>query len=129
MSDQVPPHNPHNLLTNAQLFALIANNVRSEAAEAKGGAEFDPVPVVKLFTPDANATWLLTEVDSVEHDRAFGLCDLGLGHPEIGWCSLNEIAKVRGSLRLPVERDRHFSPNKTLNQYADEARQAGRINA
>ena len=126
MSDLVPPHN---LLTDAQLFALIVNTVKSEAAEAKGGAEFDPVPVVKLFTPDANATWLLTEVDAQEHDRAFGLCDLGLGHPEIGWCSLSEIAKVRGSMRLPVERDRHFSPTKTLNQYADEARKAGRINA
>lgn len=126
MSDQILPHK---LLTAGQLFALIANNVKSEAAEVRGGPEFDPVPVVKLFTPDANATWLLTEVDSEEHDRAFGLCDLGLGHPEFGWCSLGEIARVRGSLRLPVERDRHFKPTKTISAYADDARQAGRISA
>jgi Protein of unknown function (DUF2958) len=39
----------------------------------------DPIPVVKLFTPDAGATWLLTEIDSDDRDRAFGLSDLGLG--------------------------------------------------
>jgi hypothetical protein len=26
--------------------------------------------VVKLFTPDANATWLLSEIDPVDTDRA-----------------------------------------------------------
>jgi hypothetical protein len=39
-------------------------------------------PCRKLFTPDANATWLLTEIDPEEPDRAFGLCDLGLGSPD-----------------------------------------------
>jgi len=28
----------------------------------------DFYPVVKLFTPDANATWLLTEIDPEEED-------------------------------------------------------------
>jgi hypothetical protein len=33
--------------------------------------------IVKFFTPDANATWYLTEYD--ENDKCFfGLCDLGL---------------------------------------------------
>ena len=52
--------------------------------------------MVKLFTPDAGATWLLTEIDPDDHDHAFGLCDLGLGAPEIGWVSLGELATVRG---------------------------------
>jgi hypothetical protein len=30
---------------------------------------------VKLFTPDAGATWLLTEIDPHDQDRGFGLCD------------------------------------------------------
>ena len=46
-------------------------------------------PVVKLFTPDANCTWLLSELDPEEPDIAFGLCDLGLGFPEIGSVSFN----------------------------------------
>jgi hypothetical protein len=47
------------------------------------GIEHDPYPVVKLFTPDAGATWLLTEIDPANPDIAFGLCDLALGTPEL----------------------------------------------
>ena len=39
------------------------------------------------FTPDAGATWLLTEIDPDDHDHAFGLCDLGQGFPELGYVS------------------------------------------
>jgi hypothetical protein len=50
---------------------------------------------VKLFAPDGNATWLLTEIDPDDGDRAFGLCDLGLGEPELGYVSLAELESVR----------------------------------
>ena len=50
-----------------------------------------PLPVVKLFTPDASATWLLTELDPADPDLAFGLCDLGLGCPELGYVRLSEL--------------------------------------
>lgn len=86
-------------------------------------------PIVKLFMPDAGATWLLTEVDPEELTRAFGLCDLGFGFPELGYIDLNEIRELRGCLGLPVERDKFFRPDKTLQQYADKARAAGRIRA
>ena len=89
--------------------------------------ERDPFPVVKLFTPDAGATWLITECDPDEPDRLFGLCDLGLNFPELGWVSLSEIKKVRGRLGLPVERDANFVANKPLSAYAKEARARGRI--
>ena len=39
--------------------------------------DIDPVPVVKLFAPGGAATWLLTELDSNDQDRAFGLSDTG----------------------------------------------------
>lgn len=76
--------------------------------------DFDPAPLVKLFTPDAGATWLLTEIDPGDHDHAFGLCDLGLVMPELGWVSLQELATVRGRLGLPVERDLHCRAEKRL---------------
>jgi len=84
-------------------------------------------PVVKLFTPDAGATWLLVECDPDEPDRLFGLCDLGLGCPELGYVSLDEIKQVRGRLGLPVERDLHFTADKPISAYAAEARAKGRI--
>jgi hypothetical protein len=87
------------------------------------------LPVVKLFTPDAGCTWLLTEIDPEDPDIAFGLCDLGMGCPELGSVSLSELESVRGRLGLPIERDLHFSPTKTLASYADEARVHGSIRA
>ena len=66
--------------------------------------------VVKLFTPDGPATWLISEMDPDDPDRLFGLCDLGLGSPELGYVSLAELTTLRGPLGLPVERDEHFIP-------------------
>ena len=37
---------------------------------------------------------------------AFGLCDLGLGEPELGYVTLHELAAARGPLGLPLERVR-----------------------
>ena len=50
----------------------------AEGHRTARGEETDLAPVIKLLTPDASATWLLTEVHPGEPDRAFGLCDLGL---------------------------------------------------
>lgn len=106
------------LLSVEDRVALLLNALSSER---------DHKPVVKLFTPDAAATWLLTECDPDEPDRLFGLCDLGLGCPELGFVSLEEIVNIRGRLGLPVERDLHFVADKPLSEYAESARSAGRI--
>ena len=42
---------------------------------------------------------------------AFGLCDLGLGLPEIGYVSLKKLSTVRGPMGLPVEKDLYFTAN------------------
>lgn len=89
----------------------------------------DAFPVVKLFTPDAQATWLLSALDPEDEDRAFGLCDLGLGQPELGWVSLRELSAVRGCMGLPVEQDLWFIPDKSLTAYAAEAQVRGRVQA
>ncbi len=90
-------------ITDEQRSLLLANG--QESIETP---DVDPPPAIKLFTPDAGATWLPTEIDPDNHDHAFGLCDLGLGMPELGWVSLAELALVRGRLGLPIERDLHF---------------------
>ena len=95
--------------------------------ESRIRAHFDPMPVVKLFTPDANATWLISEMYPEEPDILFGLCDLGLGQPELGTVLLSELLTVRGRLGLPVERDISFIPDMSLSEFAENARLAGRI--
>ncbi|WP_398467068.1 DUF2958 domain-containing protein [Tardiphaga sp.] len=106
------------LLTIEDRVALLVNALAPER---------DHQPVVKLFTPDGSATWLLTECDADQPDVLFGLADLGFGCPELGFMSLSEILQVRGSLGLPVERDMHFVADKPLSAYAAEARIRGRI--
>lgn len=106
-------------LVNSELRAKLVYNGH-KSSEADDG--FDPYPVVKLFTPDSNATWLLTELAPNDKDLAFGLCDWGFGTPEIGSVRLSDIAKVKGTMGLKVERDTLFKAKKTLKQYADDAR-------
>jgi hypothetical protein len=82
---------------------------------------------VKLFTPDANCTWLIAELDPDEPDIAFGLCDLGLGCAELGSVRISEIESVRGAFGLPVERDQLFRADRSLGAYAAIASKNGRI--
>jgi hypothetical protein len=109
------------LLTTSIREQLLRNG-RIQAALAEEGREFaDFIPVVKLFTPDAGCTWLLTELDPEDPDIAFGLCDLGMGCPELGTVRISELESVRGRLGLPVERDRHFAGLHMLSVYARAA--------
>jgi Protein of unknown function (DUF2958) len=114
------------LLTKAQIEQLLANGRAQRAAIDQDAGALDFKPVVKLFTPDAQCTWLLTELDP-DGGLAFGLCDLGMGEPELGYVSLAELRTVRGKLGLPIERDLHFEADKSISAYADEARSRQRI--
>ncbi len=112
-----------NLLTETQRAQLLANGQQFLVND-----DFDPPPVVKLFTPDGGATWLLTEIYPNDHDHAFGLCDLGQEFRELGCVvRLAELQSVRGRLGLPIERDLHFIATQAISPYAREARRAERI--
>ena len=82
------------LITKAILDALASNLKKPEA---------ERVPVVKFFGGGAG-TWLISEMD--EDEIMFGLCDLGMGCPELGYVSLAELKEVRfPPFGLGVERD------------------------
>lgn len=97
-----------NLYTKEQYEQLVKNGLPENSGK-------DHTPVVKWFTPDANCTWLVTEL--VDNDTAFGLCDLGLGSPELGYISLEEIQSLRGIMGLSVESDLYFDPKHPLSVY------------
>jgi hypothetical protein len=115
------------LLTKSIRAQLLRNGEIRKHLVEEGKVEADFLPVVKLFTPDAGCTWLLTELDPDDPDIAFGLCDLGIGCPELGSVRISELESVRGRLGLPVERDRYFAPGHTLSVYARAARKAEAI--
>jgi hypothetical protein len=122
------PSHPRELpVTLLQCGESLTRTGRAQrAAIDRQDQALDFEPVVKLFTPDGNATWLLTELNP-DIDLPFGLCDLGLGQPELGYVSLLELTAVRGPLGLPLERDLHFAPTRTIAAYAELAREHRRI--
>jgi hypothetical protein len=112
-----------NLITETLRAQLLANGQQS-----LDNGDFDPPPVVKLFTPDAGATWLLTELSPADGDTAFGLIDLGIGAPELGHVRLSVLEGIRGPQNLAVVRDLHFTPRRRLSEYAQLAQADGSIN-
>lgn len=67
----------------------------------------DAIAHIKLFDPTGSWTWYLTEADRTTGE-AFGLVD---GHEEeLGYIDLNELAQFRGRMKLPIERDIHWTP-------------------
>ncbi len=115
------------LLPQPILDQLAANGRANQTRIEAGEDTIDHHPVVKLFTPDGGATWLLSETDPEDPDIAFGLCDLGLGYPELGSVRLSVLMAHRGRLGLPIERDLHFKAEAPLRTYAERAREAGGI--
>jgi hypothetical protein len=119
------------LLTKPQRAQLLKNGAVNNAARNLDGRTVDHKPVVKFFTPWGGATWLLAEItESDDTDSImFGLCGLGMGEPELGYVSLAELQSIKGPFGLKVERDLWFTADKTLTEYARDAREKGRIAA
>jgi hypothetical protein len=105
----------------------LVENGRAQALVKGTEDEPDFFPVVKFFNPAGAATWLITEMDPDEPNILFGLCDLGMGCPELGSVRLSELQSVRGPLGLGIERDVMFKATHPLSAYAREAREAGTI--
>ncbi|MGP6010955.1 DUF2958 domain-containing protein [Pseudomonas aeruginosa] len=110
------------LITETEREQLLANG-RARAVDQP----VDPLPVVRLFTPDAHATWLLAALDPVDGDTAYGLCDVGIGMPALGTVKLSELASIIGPLKCPVMRDLYFRATRTLSEYTRLAQLNGSI--
>ncbi|AOV02308.1 MULTISPECIES: DUF2958 domain-containing protein [Pseudomonadota] len=110
------------LVTEAQRAALLENGLRAAAGELD-----DPLPVVRLFTPDAHAIWLLASLDPADGDMAFGIMDVGIGMPELGRIKLSDLASIVGPNKQPVMRDLYFQAVRPLSEYLRLAQENGSI--
>lgn len=104
------------LLFTQEQYAQLLNN----GSSVNRGNDHEPV--VKLILPGSKCTWLLTEIDPEESDLAFGLCDLGLGFPELGYVSLTELNTVRSKIGLHGEHDQFFRAIFRISVYTRVAR-------
>ena len=110
-------------LTTADERAQLLANGAARAADQG----IDPMPVVRLFTPDAHATWLLVSLDPADGDTAYGLIDLGIGMPALGTVKLSDLAGIVGPRKLPVRRDQYFQAVRPLSEYVRLAQENGSI--
>lgn len=106
----IRPEDGHRLLANGRAQEPVRGTRQ----------EIDHVPVVLLHLPFSKVRWLLTEVEPEDPDIAFGLCDLGVGFPELGSVWLPELVDLRhGHLR--VVQDTCFATSKPLSWWVWEA--------
>lgn len=110
------------LVTAEQRAQLLA-----VGAARSAGQGIDPLPVVRLFTPDAHATWLLAALDPADDDTAWGLIDLGIGMPALGTVKLSDLAGIVGPQGQPVLRDLYFRALRPLSEYAALGQRDGSI--
>ena len=110
------------LLNEAQRSQMRSNRDRRE-----DDPTFDPFPVVKLHTLDAGAVWLLTDL-LADGDIAFGLCDAGIGCPELRTVSLAEVEAMQGPRGIHVVPDPGFVPDRSLSAYLADALRDGSVN-
>ncbi|MGQ5315346.1 DUF2958 domain-containing protein [Xanthomonas arboricola pv. corylina] len=110
------------LVTADERARLLAHG-----AVRAAGQHLDPLPVVRLFTPDAHATWLLVSLDPADGDTAYGLIDLGIGMPALGTIKLSDLAGIVGPRKMPVRRDRYFRAARPLSEYVRLAQENGSI--
>lgn len=105
---------------------LIPNDIRPQLKANFDDETEDHFPLVKLFCPWGAGTWLITAM-SDDEELLFGLCDLGMGFPEMGYVSLSELQSVKGPFHLTIERDLHFTAKASLMVYAEAARRSEAI--
>lgn len=110
------------LTTPDERARLLANGAARAA-----GQNIDSLPVVRLFTPDAHATWLLAALDPADGDTAWGLIDLGIGMPELGTVKLSDLEGIVGPQQRPILRDLYFRASQPLSEYVRLAQRDGSI--
>jgi hypothetical protein len=121
MSDK--PYSPRIVLRGQELNSPAYRWVRETdkipaLGTGSGDLVVDPIVKVKLFNPSGSWTWFITEYDPETGD-AFGLVDGQ--EEELGYFNLIELADVRGSLGLPIERDLHWTPKPLSECYRKPA--------
>ncbi len=103
-------------ISDAQRARLLANGQRRAHDPA-----FDPVPVLKVYTPDARVVWLLAFLYPEDPGRVHALCDAGTGFPGLADIRMDELERLRGPRGVALAIDRSFVPVRTLKGYARRA--------
>jgi hypothetical protein len=100
------------LFTEQQYQKLIENGRNRDQ---------DHAPVVRLHILFTGCQWLISELDPETPNIAFGLCDLGMGSPELGYVDLEEVKAIK-NVPFSVMRDVFFEGTYPMSVYCCAAR-------
>lgn len=107
------------LIRPAERHKLLQNDLAQRPVRGTR-QEIDHVPVCLLALPFSDCFWLLSEIDNDDENVAFGLCDLGLGFPELGSVWLPELNGLNMG-PLSVQQVTAFVTTKPLSWWTREA--------
>lgn len=102
------------LLTDEQIQKLKQIGLSEEQNEGQ-------VPIVRLHLPDKNAYWLFSCIVSGQEKMAYGIFEMGIGFPEIGYFHLDDIADMKFEKNVAIENDLEFKGEHSLLKYAEIA--------
>lgn len=105
---------------NAQQFFADAYQPLVDAFIDQQKNDIIRKPLVEVSFPAAGHKWLLTEYNP-EHAVGFGLCDLGMGCPELGYVDITEIHEVVAQFGLQPQ-CRVMNALHAIDEYAEAAR-------
>lgn len=112
------------------MFSLepnVAEELFENFRKSRSATDFDPVPPLKIFSPWAPMTWLVSEIDPQHPTTGYGLADLGMGEPEFGLLDLRALSEVQGPAGQSLQIDKYWQPDHTISEYTKQATKAGRI--
>lgn len=103
-----------NLFTPTDIERLYFNGLPSETGK-------DHFPVVKLFRPNSDDIWLLSELNPNNNLKFWGLSGHGLWSLFLGYMDYREFISRKDTPQNRVMRDPYFSPKYPLSVYASAA--------
>lgn len=105
-------------LTNDIREALLQNGQKLKVAQTL--QEENLVPVI--FVEHEHAKWLLVSIDPSYPYMAYGLCDLGMGYPELGSVELQPLIDLAHK-----SKEWDSAPKYPILEYLSLAKVAGCI--
>ena len=104
---------------------LVTEELRQELLNNWNSEDQDLKPVLKIFSPIGAGTWMIASMNPNDNDTMYGLCDPGLGSPELGYVPLSELQQMRipfmAGVEMELERDLYFEPQHSLAVYDSAA--------
>lgn len=109
-------------------MSLIPENLAEKLTRNGNYHGQDFVPLLKLDMWVVNGqsiTWLISELDPHNPNRAYGLGSKWVGEVTEGYFDLDELEHAAEIFGLRIEPDEHFIPRHPLSVYREAAREQG----